>query len=60
MCNGAMMRIVQALIINTTTSGPWLLRTAVRADNGAGACAMCTVAHVNKVIASSLIIHTLQ
>ena len=55
-----MMRILQALIINTTTLGSHLLRTVVRANSGAGTCAMCTMAHINKVIRRSLIIHTLQ
>ena len=59
-CNDAMMRILQALIINTTSSGPQLLRIVVRANNGAGTCAMCTVTHINKVITGSLIIHTLK
>ena len=61
-CNDAMVRILQALIVNTTTLGSHLLRTVhvVRANSGAGACAMCTMVHINKVIISSLIIHTLQ
>ena len=32
----------------------------VRANNGAGACAMCTVAHINKAITGPLTIHTLN
>ena len=59
-CNDAMVRILQALIINTTTSGSQLLRTVVRANSGAGTCAMYTMTHINKVIISSLIIYTLK
>ena len=62
-CNDAMMRILQALIINTTSSGPQLLHIVVRANSGAGTlhtCAMCTMPHINKVITGSLIIHTLK
>ena len=59
-CNDAMVRILQALIINTTTSGSQLLRTVVRANSGAGTCAMYTMTHINKVIISSLNIYTLK
>ena len=60
-CNDAMMRILQALIISTTSSGPQSgACIVVRANNSAGTCAMCTVTHINKVITGSLIIHTLK
>ena len=59
-CNDAMVRILQALIINTTTSGSQLLRIVVRANSGAGTCAMYTMTHINKVIISSLVIYTLE
>ena len=62
MCNDAMMTVLQALIINTPTSGSQLLRTVhvVRANNGAGTCDICTMAHTNKAITSSLTNHTLK